>query len=210
MDDATLIYSGKGKIQLSHLGFTLCVNKPTKNNNTYFRCIERDTSAKCKATASISGPLEPGEFNLVFHHASKHTHEPSPVDKLVRQFLEELRISVSKRVDVSVQKLFEELKLTYASKLSPEIKTLFLKNIPSQKNCLMRGYRSRACHYEALPKTLEEVVIPESFQSTLDGLPLYQGRTEDHCHLFMSPEQCRLLRSKKSQSIFYEKTTVSL
>ena len=195
MDSPTILLSNRGKIQIFHAGFTLCVNKPKKNNHTYLRCVGRDGPNKCKATASLIGPLEVGQCHMEWHHVERHTHEAVPMDSLLKKFITDFKTLATEKVDTPIQKIYEDIKLQFTARLSPSDRSLFLSKIPAQKNILLRAYRARASEFGPLPKTLEEVYIPTRFSSTRDGEILYRGKTEHDCHLFMSTTMCELLRS---------------
>ena len=89
-----------------------------------------------------------------------------------------------------------------ASNLSPNDKSIFLENLPPPKGALMIGYCVRGVEYAHLPKTLEQVEIPERFATTLDGQVLYWGKTDADCHLFMSSTMCQML--SEGQKLFID------
>ena len=68
----------------------------------------------------------------------------------------------------------------------------------------MIGYRARGTDYPHLPKSLNDVVIPERFASTLDGEVLYRGRTHCNMYLFMSETMCKIL--SEGEKLFVDGT----
>ena len=105
MEDPILLHSRAGKPQIYHQGFTLCQNKKTKNNQTYFQCVHRDRSVRCTASATVVGPLEVGKFQLKFHHVHKHVHEPSKCDADLKNFNTGFKTRCKQEIETSVQKI---------------------------------------------------------------------------------------------------------
>ena len=135
---------------------------------------------------------------MLWHHIDRHSHGPSPIDCLLKKFNSDLKTSATKKIDTPIPKLYEDLKLEYAARLSQSDRHLFLTKLPAQKNCMQRAYRARASEFGPLPTGLHDVKIADRYLSTLfddPKQPLYRGKTDDDCHLFMSTTQCELLRS---------------
>ena len=201
MEEPTLIPSKNGKCQLYHKGYSFTANKSTKNNRTYMRCVSRNGTSKCNASSSIQGSLEEGKFELLYHNIEKHNHEPSIIDKLVKNFNADLKTTAVKLIGTPVQQLYEDLKIQHTRGLSPQDQQLFLQKIPAQKSALMQGYRARGSEYKALPKMLKDVQVCNQFVTSLDEETLYRGSTSDGCHLFMSSKQCKMLRLNIKKSL---------
>ena len=93
-----------GKKQLCHLGYTFCVNKAPKNNRTYLRCAYGKGPTQCKASVCVVGTLEDGKFQLhvLYHHQDRHSHEPSPIEKAVKQFWERFQKEAQEKIDTPV------------------------------------------------------------------------------------------------------------
>ena len=139
-----LLQSNRGSIQIHDRGYILCVNKPTKNNHTYFRCISRDTKLRCKATMSVEGPLEEGKFKILFHSLDKHNHEPCTMTSLDKQFNALFKDACLEKLDVPIPTIFEIVKNDFLTTLPPSDQDLYLERLScTAKNKFMVGYRLR-------------------------------------------------------------------
>ena len=103
-----------------------------------------------------------------------------------------------------VQKILEELKLKFTNELDGRDRELFIKRLPTTKSHLMQGYRARGPQYDSLPKTLNNVRIPEPLSKTIDGQNFNCGKTNLDCHLFTSSTLCELL--SKGDTLYIDGT----
>ena len=177
MDEPTVVVSRFGKKQLCHLGYTFCVNKAPKNNRTYLRCAYGKGPTQCKASVCVVGTLEDGKFQLhvLYHHQDRHSHEPSPIEKAVKQFWERFRKEAREKLT---------LRFLIVYSLPKPDQKLFLHRLPSLNAALNRGYRARGQEFSNLPKTLDQVKLPESLARTYDEESFYRGRASNaECQL---------------------------
>ena len=137
-----LVQSSKGKVQIIDQGYILCVNKPTKNSVTFFRCVNR--GAGCKANASVEGILENGKFKISWHNIDKHTHPPDMLEILKREFDTVFRQACLENLETPVMDVFEMVKLDFLKGLSPANQEMFQAHISHEaKNKAMMAYRFR-------------------------------------------------------------------
>ena len=120
------------------------VSTKPKNNHAYFQCTSKTEGRKCKATASVQGPLEEGKFKILWHRIEKHDHEPNRISTLNKQFNALFKDACLVKSDVPVPAIFESVKMGFLSSLSSFEQSLFRERLnATAKSKLMIGYRMK-------------------------------------------------------------------
>ena len=116
MDPPQLIASKNGKIQLYDRGYSLYINKSTKDK-FYLQCTHKKPTP-CKARAIVKGELEHGKFEVLNHNIQKHQHDKCPTDLLLKNFHTQFKKNCLDKIETPVQQVYEDLKISFTSSLS--------------------------------------------------------------------------------------------
>lgn len=155
MSSCNIITSRKGKVQLVVDGFIYCVNK-VRDNVYYWHCIE-----KCNKTCNvwIKTIKHEDEHHVVSKKINVHTHLPQPELIQVRKLHKDLKdsaVSCGDRPSQIIQRC------NYAI---PSTSAPFMPNKSAMQAMI---HRARNRDIPKLPVTLEDLVIPEEYQ-TING-----------------------------------------
>ena len=132
------IFSGKGKIQILHLGYRLSLNQEPRgpHKTCYFKCVEK----KCPARMSTTGDPK-GEMKIKFHDPGSHNHEPDVSRNIVSSSLFEFREKMRANPECTPSTLYDEI-VSNAMK-SAEKPSDLAKKMPSFSKIKDQAYRAR-------------------------------------------------------------------